>query len=58
MTETIAMVIIFFQVVQRIRGGDGKGRKFLVIDQQTEKEMKARVGYSLHCLQNLLIVVF
>ena len=27
-----------------IRSGDGKGRKFLIIDQQTETEMKARVS--------------
>lgn len=32
------------QVVEAIRGGDGKGKTILVIDGETEKEMSERVS--------------
>lgn len=35
------------QVVERIRAGDGREKKLLVIDSETEKEMSTRV--SIHC---------
>ena len=32
------------EVVERVRAGTGVGKKLLVIDQETEKEMKERVS--------------
>lgn len=42
------------QVVERIRAGDGKQKKILVIDLQTEKEMAERVRNSIQVVANCI----
>ena len=41
------------QVVEKIRAGDGKGKKLLVIDVETEQEMSKRVSVCMECLCGL-----
>lgn len=53
--DELCMEESHYSVVERIRRGDGKGKKILVIDVVTESEMKAKVGERLkvYCFVNI-----